>query len=451
MSRGNPAESAISTQGRALSATPSARRILIEANKIAEGSRDGCFRYAVELSRAVEREVGQYPRDFDIDTLIRGRAYPLGKIPELLRYDWNRRSEVERRLINLLVRFRQSIADDLRRRLPKNLTATVLRLDRVLGVTRVLSKRHVGSPFDPREYDLVHLALPQAYRSLVPRISCPLVVTIHDCTHLRHPQFHLQTNVQETEKGIQYALKQGAHFLSVSRTSASDFMAAYDVPPNRVTTTPLATDLTRFRPITDPSVVKPTLASYGVPDAPYFLALSTLEPRKNLRNTIRAFDELQRNIRSPIQLVVAGRKGWKYDEIFKESAASLNGICFTGFLREKDLPVLYSNALGLVFASYYEGFGLPALEAMACGTGVVFGNVGALPEVVGEAGIPVEPSDPRDIALGMRYLYESPELRRRLGEKGRQRAAGFSWAHTARKTLDVYEEIFARSSARAVG
>ncbi len=444
-------ECATPMQGSSPIPAASARRVLIEANKIAEGSRDGCFRYTVELLRAIQRETRGFPREWDIRTLIRGQVYPLGRIADLLQYNWTRKSEWERRMINLLVLSRQCVANGLRRGLPQSVAETILRVDRFLGVTRGLSKRHVGSPFDPRGYDLVHLALPQAYRSLVPRFSCPLVVTIHDCTHRRYPQFHLHTNVEETEKGIRYALSRGACFLSVSQTSGHDFMAAYDVPSDRVTTTPLATDLNRFRPITDPALVKSTLASYGVRNAPYFLTLSTLEPRKNLRNTIRAFAEVRESIRSPVQLVVAGRKGWKYDEIFRESAASIDDVYFTGFLQEEDLPILYSNALGLVFASHYEGFGLPALEAMACGTSVIYGNVGALPEVVGEAGIPVEPFDPRDIALGMRHLYENPALRRRLGEKGRRRAAEFSWADTARKTLEVYEEALARFAARRVG
>jgi len=436
--RENPAQ----VFGERESSSP--RKILIEANKISEGSRDGCFRYTVELLRAIEGEVSNEPGRWQIEVLVRGKLYPIARIQELLRYDWSRTSEYERKMVNRLVLLRQSLANSLRRHLPRKIVDAALRIDQRIGMTRGLEKKHVGSPFDPRNHDLVHLALPQAYRSFLPDFDCPLVVTIHDCTHLRFPQFHLRANVEETEKGIQFALARGAQFLSVSDSSRSDLIKDYGVAPEQVVTTHLATDPNRFRPVEDPSLVRATLQEYGVTDGPYFLALSTLEPRKNLPNVIRAFSEFRKRTGSPAQLVVAGRKGWKYDDIFKDPAASSDGICFTGFLREKDLPILYSGALALVFASYYEGFGLPALESMACGTGVIFGKNGALPEVVGAAGIPADPADSLDIALAMERLHDNRALRKELRNLALKRAAGFSWSSTAQKTLETYEQTLER-------
>jgi glycosyltransferase involved in cell wall biosynthesis len=183
-------------------------------------------------------------------------------------------------------------------------------------------------------------------------------------------------------------------------------------------------------------------SKYGIPDQPFFLALSTLEPRKNLVNTAKAFVSFKKKYPdTKIQLVIAGKEGWKFGDLLSNQAVREDGVLFTGYVEEDDLPLLYSNALALLFVSHYEGFGLPALEGMSCGLPVVFGKGGALPEVVGEGGVSAEPDDIKDIQRRLARLAFSPDLRNELASKAMARASHFSWDETAEKTLDIYRRV----------
>lgn len=141
--------------------------------------------------------------------------------------------------------------------------------------------------------------------------------------------------------------------------------------------------------------------------------------------------------------MVAGKTGWLFKEIFKKVQESKleKDVIFTGFVNEEDLPALYSGALFSVFPSLYEGFGLPVLEAMGCGTPVITSKVSSLPEVVGDAAILVDPMNIEELAWRMEMLCESSDLREELGKKGLERSKLFSWEKTAQKTLEVYKEL----------
>ena len=180
---------------------------------------------------------------------------------------------------------------------------------------------------------------------------------------------------------------------------------------------------------------------YGIPDAPYILSLCTLEPRKNIDQIIRAFAKLVNESQiQELNLVLVGPKGWMFDKIFDAIATNTtvkNKIFITGFIPDEDLASIYSEAMMFVYPSFYEGFGLPPLEAMQCGTPVITSNVSSLPEVVGDAGIMVSPRDLDELCQAMLTVYKNPSLRQEMSEKSLHRASKFSWSRCALETAEA--------------
>lgn len=193
---------------------------------------------------------------------------------------------------------------------------------------------------------------------------------------------------------------------------------------------------------TPPDRVRGTLACYGLTPG-YLLFVGTLEPRKNLPGLLTAYRILLSRGVNREPLVVVGSRGWFYDEVFARVEALGLGahVRFLENVPDEDLPALYSGAVLLVMPSFYEGFGLPALEALACGTPVVLSDRGSLPEVGGEAAVYVNPDSPEEIAAGVARVLEDPDLRERLRAAGLAHAARFTWEETARKTLNIYLQV----------
>jgi glycosyltransferase involved in cell wall biosynthesis len=188
------------------------------------------------------------------------------------------------------------------------------------------------------------------------------------------------------------------------------------------------------------------LAKHGI-EGPYLLYVGTIEPRKNLLTLVRAYEELIRTTRHKVKLVLCGGRGWLDDEVFKMvDELDLAGMVgFTGYVDDADLPALYSQAEVFVYPSLYEGFGLPPLEAMACGTCVVTSDSSSLPEVVGEAGLQVPARDWRALAATIAGLLNDPSAREHLRAAGLERARMFSWERAAHETQAVYDEVFRNS------
>ena len=209
---------------------------------------------------------------------------------------------------------------------------------------------------------------------------------------------------------------------------------------------PLAASDTLFYPVLEQDIIGYTLQKYDIPsNQPYFLSISTLEPRKNIDTIIKSFSELvlQEKIQD-VNLVLVGTKGWDFDKIFEIIAVSpqiKNRIIFTGYVPDEDLAALYSGALCFVYMSLCEGFGLPPLEAMQCGTPVICSDTTSLPEVMGDAGILVNPTDWVAISQAMLNVYQNQPLRIELNQKSLQRASHFSWQKFADETWNVYQKI----------
>lgn len=270
-------------------------------------------------------------------------------------------------------------------------------------------------------------------------------LTVHDLIPIKFPHLFTEGDrlaQQETFK----KLRLNDWIICVSHSTKRDFCEYTHFDPKRVFVTHLAADPTRFYPCVDPETLKKVRSQYAIPDAPYLLTVATLEPRKNIVHVIKSFtDFVQTQRLSEINLVLVGTKGWKFEEIFAEIAqqtALKKRIIFTGFVADEDLAALYSGALAFVYPSLYEGFGLPPLEAMQCGIPVITSNISSLPEVVGEAGILVNPTDKDALCQHFIEIYYNDSLRKDLSLKSLARAKQFSWEKCVRETITAYQTAF---------
>lgn len=214
------------------------------------------------------------------------------------------------------------------------------------------------------------------------------------------------------------------------------------IDPSRVFVTHLAAS-ELFYPCTNSQYFEYICEKYKIPNAPYILSLSTLEPRKNIDHIIRSYVQLvEQEKLQDLHLVLVGTKGWKYDKIYAELSNNLilkDRIIVTGYIADEDLASLYSNALAFVYPSFYEGFGLPPLEAMQCGIPVITSNTSSLPEVVGGAGIMLNPKDVDGMCQSLLKLYSQPDLRQEMARKSIEQAEKFSWEKCVQETVAAYK------------
>jgi glycosyltransferase involved in cell wall biosynthesis len=269
------------------------------------------------------------------------------------------------------------------------------------------------------------------------------VITVHDLNFLYYPQFLAAESRCYYNGQIAWAVSRADHVLADSHATKADLVSMLDVEPEKVTVVHLAADPT-YSPLAEVEARK-VVAKYGL-EPGYLLFVGTLEPRKNLPGLLQAYRLLRDEGATRAPLVMVGGKGWLYDEIFErvETLHLVEHVRFLHGVPDGDLPGLYSAAGVLTTPSFYEGFGLPALEAMTFGIPVVVSDRASLPEVVGEAGLLVNPDDPEDIAGALgRVLTEEP-LRARMREQGLAQAARFTWERAARETLAVYRAVLAQ-------
>lgn len=266
-----------------------------------------------------------------------------------------------------------------------------------------------------------------------------LVLTVHDLAFRRFPETAPAATRRWLER-LEEALRRAARIIAVSEATRADLLELYpSVPEDRVVVVPHGVDRAVFRPPDDPAVAR-VRRRFRL-DGPYLVFVGGIEPRKNLPRLLEAFTRLE----GEPQLVLAGASvPWNPEgrEALGHALGALpervrERVVFTGYVAQEDTAALLGGARALAFPSRYEGFGLPVLEAMACGTPVLTSNVSALPEVAGEAALLVDPEDPEAIAEGLRRLLLEDDLRERLREAGLRRVARFDWDETARRTAEV--------------
>jgi glycosyltransferase involved in cell wall biosynthesis len=271
-------------------------------------------------------------------------------------------------------------------------------------------------------------------------------VSIHDLSFEHLPQtFHRRSRTQ-LRLTVRHSARRAAKILTLSEHTRRDVIDTYGIEPSRITAIPLAAP-DHFSPVGDDRELQRVRHNYGI-DGPYILSVGSIQPRKNLARLINAYALLRGKYTQTElpKLVLVGKCAWLYDETLRavEQTGVKDSVIVTGYAPETDLPALYSGALCFVYPSYFEGFGLPPLEAMKCGAPVIVGNKTSLPEVVGDAALTVDPFDVSSIAAAVERLINDSALRRELSVKGHKRAEMFDWRETARQTLEIYQQVGTR-------
>ena len=273
-----------------------------------------------------------------------------------------------------------------------------------------------------------------------PFAPCPVVVSIHDLSFEHLPETFNRRSRAQLRFTVRRSARHAARVLALSEHARNDIISTYKIAPDLVTTIPLAAPA-HFRPVEDENELQRVRQTYAI-KGDYILSVGSLQPRKNLTRLLSAYEGLRRTRPkdSLPQLVLVGKLGWLYRETLKAIEEFGTDVIVTGYVPETDLPALYSGALCFVYPSFFEGFGLPPLEAMKCGTPVITGDRTSLPEVVGDAGMLVNPFDTEAIAAAISTLIDDSSLRSRLRIKSLNRAGIFDWRETARRTLEVYKQ-----------
>lgn len=287
------------------------------------------------------------------------------------------------------------------------------------------------------EIDVFH-----GLRYFVPPARTYRVVTsFHDLFALTIPEYSPEASNRMRAQWYKRAIERSDMIISSSQATKDDMMKYYDVADDKVRVVHLAPG-EHFRPVTDDAVRERCLKKYGL-STPYILALGGPHPRKNLKGLFRAYALAKNELQSDHTLVFFGGTAdlaeHYREDIERERLAG--AVQFVYPVPDEDLPVIYSMADLFVYPSLYEGFGIPIVEAMSCGTPVITSNVSSMPEVAGGAALIVEPGEPDDIAAKIVEALGNPELLNTLRRKGLERAKDFSWDKCARETMAVYEEV----------
>jgi glycosyltransferase involved in cell wall biosynthesis len=268
---------------------------------------------------------------------------------------------------------------------------------------------------------------------------CPTVVTIHDLSLLLHSDTHQEHLVRRARTRLPTMTRVATRIITDSESVKREICTHLGARPEKVTAVPLASRRA-FRPM-DESEARAVRRRLGVEDS-FILFVGTVEPRKNLISLVRAFDELLRETALRPQLVIAGPKGWLTESLFAnvEWSTRTDRILFTGYVSDEDLRGLYSSCRVSVYPSVYEGFGLPPLEAMACGAPVITSRIPVIMETVGTSARLIDPNDVRELTSALVELLTDADARAHMSAVGLQRAAEFTWERTAQMTLEVYRE-----------
>ncbi len=324
--------------------------------------------------------------------------------------------------------------------LPSNFRVTHLPVDDI-WLVRVWQRARLPLPVNwlTGPIDLFHspdFTLPPVGR------GTRTLLTVHDLSFIRDPESATPVLRNYLNAVVPRSVARADHILADSQATRDDLAELYRTPTEKISVLYSGVHES-FQPVTDPAALAAVRERYRLGDAPFVLAVGTLQPRKNYARLIQAFGRLPHSPTTRYHLVIAGGKGWLYDAIFAEvdQLGLRERVIFPGFVADADLPALYSAARVLAYPSIYEGFGLPMLEAMACGTPVVTSTAACLPEVAGDAALLVPPTDVDALAAALDRALTDKALRTDLIAKGLARARQFTWDKSARQLLDIYGRL----------
>ena len=266
------------------------------------------------------------------------------------------------------------------------------------------------------------------------------IITVHDLSFIHYPVYLTADSRRYYNGQIRQSVKRADRILSVSQATKQDLIDMLDVPADKISVQLHGVDES-FKPLPRRSTT-PIIRELDLP-AEFVLFVGTLEPRKNLVGLARAYRDLKLELPDAPKLVLAGRAGWHYEKLMADlaSVGLADDMIIKQNVADAQLPALYNHALALVTPSFYEGFGLPALEAMACGTAPIVSRVSALPEIVGDVGALIDPNDPATITEALKKTLTDSDWRESQAAAGRRRAADFRWSDTARGVLECYDAV----------
>ena len=276
------------------------------------------------------------------------------------------------------------------------------------------------------------------------RRSTRTLLTVHDLSFLRYPEAFVPKLRRYLERLVPRSIARADVVLADSAATQADIVSLLGVPPDKVQVLYSGVHPC-FRPEAELGERDRLQARYGIGGRPYVLSVGTVQPRKNYIRLIHAFNQLTNQPTN--QLLIAGGRGWLYQDIFAEAEKQGDSVRLLGFVDEADLPALYRNAVLFAFPSLYEGFGLPVLEAMACGVPVVCSDASSLPEVAGDAALLVDPHDEDALAEAMARGLEETDLRREMITRGLAQAARFTWERAARQLVGMFDVSGTRINA----
>ncbi len=276
------------------------------------------------------------------------------------------------------------------------------------------------------------------------RLPCASVVTFHDMTFFLYPELHTRARRMFFPQAIRINARKADALIAVSESTREDTIRLLGIPPEKIITTQLGVDPS-FRPIIDAGEKRRIVEKYDLPEQ-FILYVGLIEPRKNLPMLISAYKRLiERDME--FKLILVGRYGWMHEQVLNqiENLELETMIQLIGYVPQEDLALVYNLSSLFVYPTVYEGFGLPVLEAMACGIPVVTTDISSLPEIVGEAGILTPVNDVEALYEGIVLGLNDTDLRQKLVHKGQLRAAKFSWERTAQLTMQVYQRVMQNS------
>ena len=431
-------------------------RILIEASKLCMPYNDGTKRYVIELIKAIKDIVKDNP-SFDIQIfdsnkyqsinefekesylgLIKEKSSSFIKIktavflPLKTALSWA--LSVENYLTFTLSY--KKLKAKIRNKSVAIKSKYILFFNKNINESSLIGKFKPG--FSATDFDLVHIPLLQ-HAEYILQSKEKALVTIHDLTHLSHPQYHQSDNIALANYGLELALKHKSAFFSISKNTERDFVDRY-AEAEHLDMISEAADNQVFCPLESTYWENTIRAVVGLKRTDkFFLSVSTLEPRKNLKNAILAFQNAIPSLPDNVYFIVVGQNGWKMKGVLPEIKEISNRIIFTGFMPEESLPWLYRKAIALIYVSHYEGFGLPILEAMSCMTPVIFGNNSSMIEVVGDSGYPVDTYNVEEITQTIIRVSNNKGELKEKSFLALQQSNKFNWQKTAIQTLMLYK------------
>ncbi|MEQ6167987.1 glycosyltransferase [Ekhidna sp. MALMAid0563] len=412
------------------------KRILIEASTLLNKQMDGTRRYVDTLLRSLYIQQLKQHSQFEISVRT-DNIYPLGSLFK----DVSPSGQKKKGLINGVIVFIVAFPRKLKNRLSSKSLDRMLSISKILGFLKLYQKAialfnyRLVKKYENNKLDLIHFTLPQ--RAIKRNISHRSTCTIHDLTCKLFPQFHPHHSIKTTHRSMLWIKNKVSNFISVSDHTKDDLIKHYEFNNDTITTIYEAIDHELFYPDFNPEESANILTKHGINNTEYFFSLCTLEPRKNLKNVLLAFISFcEKNPSSTVRFVLSGGHGWMMSELPTHSK-----IIQTGYLPDDELSVLYAHAICNCYVSFYEGFGLPPLEAMRCKTISIYGNNSSMKELIGDAGLAANPHSIEDICDQMEKIAFNSELRSSLERKAFEKSWMFTVDKLGQDTLRYYNQI----------